>query len=836
MSTQLPDITARVRLDTTDLNKSVERAAKQGTKIGSALGSTVGTMAGIGLAAAGVAVTHFVGSSISAASDLSESLSKTKVVFGDLAPDVVAFAEDSAKSMGVSKQATLEATATLGNLFIALKIGQKPAADMSKQMVTLASDLASFNNVSPEEALLALRSGLVGETEPLRKFGVNMNDATLHTQALKLGLISNVKEALTPAAKAQAAYGLIMEQTTTAQGDFGRTSSGLANQQRILAAELENAKAKLGEQLMPAALATAKVFTEHVIPAIAATTEFLARNKDIIVPLVEVLGGMALAYLALTKAVKAYEAVKNLNPARLAMTVALTAATYLFAKAHAESARITAEAKKISDEYVKSLEFSTSSVTQNATALNFLKGKIDSQTKSALEAKDAHGVVSKEFVTQAKTVTNLSKTYDQQKAATDRLTANEKTLSAQYGISVDDVERLAKAQNVDLTGSADAVSNSFAKARKAVADTHNPTKQAAADMDTVKSSATTLNDAVKALNDSFDKLAGKTLSEHAALLNVNSGLISLKEALKESNGSLSVHTKTGIAANEAFDAQVKSIQALTSATYDNSGSLEKARAVLLAQIKVLEATAPKTQYTKQIIAELTQQYISMGAGATKGGNTAAAALTKTVSRSARDALAVGKTFDESMAQGIVSSQNVPIGKARAMVGGASKAAHIAADHDFYALGTNIDVSIAKGIADSQHLVSQGATNAMTAALSAAQRKIDAHSPSKEFMKLGKWSVEGFALGFSRNAHLATSASARMAGDAVTAAGIRPDAARYTATATTVTNSGGGLVAELRALRRELAQQTQVISGDGQRVGGALQGHAARTRHLARASV
>lgn len=197
---------------------------------------------------------EFFKSSIDAASDLNESLSKTRVVFGSSSKEVERFAKNAATSLGQSRQSALESAATFGNLFTAMKLGKPQAADMSQAVVKLAGDLASFNNVRPEEAIEALRSGLVGEVEPLRRFGVNVSAAALQQKAFALGLIKTEKEALTPAAKAQAAYALIMEQTKTAQGDFLRTSSGLANQQRILSASFTDLKAKLGAALLPVVL------------------------------------------------------------------------------------------------------------------------------------------------------------------------------------------------------------------------------------------------------------------------------------------------------------------------------------------------------------------------------------------------------------------------------------------------------------------------------------------------------------------------------------------------------------------------------------------------------
>jgi hypothetical protein len=225
-----------------------------------------------GLLAGAFVVDRAVGffkEAIEGASDLSESASKVQVVFGKNGAIVTKFARTAAVAMGITEQAALEASGSFGNLFVALKLPQRESAKMSTSLVKLAGDLASFNNVDPAEALLALRSGLVGETEPMRKFGVNMNDATLKAKALKLGLIDSVKDALTPAAKAQAAYALILEQTTTAQGDFTRTSGGLANQQRIMAAQWGDLKAKIGQQLLPVMVDLAHFTNEEIIPAIS---------------------------------------------------------------------------------------------------------------------------------------------------------------------------------------------------------------------------------------------------------------------------------------------------------------------------------------------------------------------------------------------------------------------------------------------------------------------------------------------------------------------------------------------------------------------------------------
>lgn len=215
--------------------------------------STLGKqmLVGFGAAFAGPAILGFFSDTITAASNLEESINKVDVVFGDNAAAIKSWAEGAAENLGLSEQAALEATGTFGNLFDSMGIGSGATKEMSTGLVQLAADLASFNNTSIDDAIQALRSGLVGEIEPLRRFGVNINQATLETEALSQGLIKQGED-LDAAGKAQAAYSLILEQTTNAQGDFARTSDSAANQQKIFAAQFEDFKSELGQGILPA--------------------------------------------------------------------------------------------------------------------------------------------------------------------------------------------------------------------------------------------------------------------------------------------------------------------------------------------------------------------------------------------------------------------------------------------------------------------------------------------------------------------------------------------------------------------------------------------------------
>lgn len=211
--------------------------------------------AGRAAAAAGVAVlgmSAVVGvQATNAARDLAETMSKSTVTYGKHAGKIEMWGNKSAEALGMSKQLSIDAAAGLAVYGNSAGLSQKELVSFSSGLVKAAADLGSFHNASPEDTLQAIKSGLAGEAEPLKRFGILMNDATLKAEAMKLGLIKTQKDALTPGQKVLAARAVIMKGLGKAEGDFARTSGGLANQQKILTARWENAKATLGAGLLP---------------------------------------------------------------------------------------------------------------------------------------------------------------------------------------------------------------------------------------------------------------------------------------------------------------------------------------------------------------------------------------------------------------------------------------------------------------------------------------------------------------------------------------------------------------------------------------------------------
>jgi phage-related protein len=216
---------------------------------------------------AGQAAKQFIADSIGGASDLNESTTKTEAVFGSATDTIMKFASGAATAIGQSKQEALDAASTFGIYGRSAGLSGQALADFAMTQTALASDLASFYNTSPQDAIVALGAAFRGQAEPARAFGVLMDDMSMRAAAFKMGIISSTKEALTPQNKVLAANALIMEQTKVAQGDFAKTSAGLANQQRILAAQLANTKTQFGQALLPTVLSVVAAFNTKVLPA-----------------------------------------------------------------------------------------------------------------------------------------------------------------------------------------------------------------------------------------------------------------------------------------------------------------------------------------------------------------------------------------------------------------------------------------------------------------------------------------------------------------------------------------------------------------------------------------
>lgn len=214
----------------------------------------------------------FVLGSIDFASDLSESVNAVEVAYGEAADAVLGLGDASAQTFGLS-QKDLNGYATQFSAFVKTIAGAEgDVAGTLETLVGRGTDFASVFNTDVADALGLFQSGLAGETEPLRKYGIDLSAATVEAYALANG-IGDGTSALTEAEKVQARYGSLLEQTAAVQGDFANTSEELANQNRINAAEWENIQATVGTAFLPVAKELAGVLADDVLPALAKMAE-----------------------------------------------------------------------------------------------------------------------------------------------------------------------------------------------------------------------------------------------------------------------------------------------------------------------------------------------------------------------------------------------------------------------------------------------------------------------------------------------------------------------------------------------------------------------------------
>lgn len=213
---------------------------------------TLGTVAvALGAALSVRAVTDFAKTSINAASDLEESLNALSVSYGAASEGIAKLGEDAASRLGVTQSAFNQAAVRF-SAFADRIVGEGGNVEgFVDDITTRAADFASVFNIDVAEALQVFQSGLSGEAEPLKRFGINLLQSEVQAYALREGIIG-VGEQMTETQKVQARYGLLLESTAKTAGDFANTSDGLANSQRILQANFQDMQATVGGALLPA--------------------------------------------------------------------------------------------------------------------------------------------------------------------------------------------------------------------------------------------------------------------------------------------------------------------------------------------------------------------------------------------------------------------------------------------------------------------------------------------------------------------------------------------------------------------------------------------------------
>lgn len=226
------------------------------------------------------------------ASDLAEVQNVVDVTFGSATEAINSWSKECLAAYGMNEVSAKRYAGTLGAMLKSSGLAGDAIVDMSKDMVGLAGDMASFYNLDLETAFEKIRSGISGETEPLKQLGINMSVANLEAYALSQGITTAYNE-MSQAEQVMLRYNYLMSTTADAQGDFARAQDSYANQTRLLSESWLEFTGIMAEQLLPV-LTTIVSWLNNIVA-------FLTENADmvsaVLVGLATTVGILAVAWV-----------------------------------------------------------------------------------------------------------------------------------------------------------------------------------------------------------------------------------------------------------------------------------------------------------------------------------------------------------------------------------------------------------------------------------------------------------------------------------------------------------------------------------------------------------
>lgn len=234
-------------------SKKWDQAAGQATsgiekQFANMAGNIVGKLTAAGI---GAILLNWGKAAVEAASDLSEVQNVVDTVFGEGANQIDAWARKAGEQFGLTETKAKKFTSTLGAMMKSSGLAGDEIVKMSTDLSGLAADMASFYNLDFDTAFEKIRSGISGETMPLKQLGINMSVANLEAFALAQGLEKTFSE-MDQGEQTMLRYQYLMQATADAQGDFAKTSDGFANAQRRIQASIDSIKTSVGQILLPA--------------------------------------------------------------------------------------------------------------------------------------------------------------------------------------------------------------------------------------------------------------------------------------------------------------------------------------------------------------------------------------------------------------------------------------------------------------------------------------------------------------------------------------------------------------------------------------------------------
>lgn len=313
MSLNIGELVAYAKVDHTGVGRGIAAAQRdmrsgmdrlagdaqgQGQKAGKAAGDGMATGFKGGVAnLAKIAVGAFavervvtgLRTAVDAASDLNETTSMSAVIFGKQQAAMQAFAKAGPRALGLSTEATLRYSASLGDMLLQLGFAEDATVSQSKATLQLAADLGSFKNLGTEDVLDRITAALRGEYDSLQLLIPNINAARVEQEALAATGKDNAG-ALTAQEKATATLAIVQKDGARAAGDFARTADGAANAQKTSAATAQDLAAAFGQKLLPAYTAMVTFGRDEALPFLSEFIDYVDVAGDAVGPLVGGLG------------------------------------------------------------------------------------------------------------------------------------------------------------------------------------------------------------------------------------------------------------------------------------------------------------------------------------------------------------------------------------------------------------------------------------------------------------------------------------------------------------------------------------------------------------------
>lgn len=430
-------------------------------------------------------VKEAIDESIKAASDLEQSVGGTKAVFKEAAGEIEEFGKTSAETVGLSENEFRELTTGVGGQLKRMTGDLGEAADMTLNLTKIAADLAATYGGTTKEAMEAFSAALRGEADPAERFNLNLKVGAVQAKAVEMGLAKTTTQ-VSQAAQAQALYALILDQSKDAQGQFNRETDSAAHKQQVANAEIENAKAKLGEGLLPVYAAAAT--------AVATLADWFSKLPGPVQASIAVLGSTVGAFLILIpKIMAAKTAIQEMN-ITLAGTKAFLAGPWGIA---------IMAAVGLVGAFALSQRAAASRAAELADALDLQKGALDENNRATIANRLEKEGLLKTAQDLGVNTQDLISAILGDKDAQDRL--NMSTIQLNKNSDEATVKRFKFNQAIkQMIGDVDAASEATdrqTEATKVNTDAEDANKKA------IQEQTKALQDQAKAIEDQFDPMA-----------------------------------------------------------------------------------------------------------------------------------------------------------------------------------------------------------------------------------------------------------------------------------------------------------------------------------------